>query len=42
LSFIWSVSCIVGILSFFLTSTDQQVHNMCVLLWLCYLTQDIF
>ena len=42
LNFMWSVNCILGILSFWLISTYQLVHTMCVLLWLGYLTQDIF
>ena len=40
LSFIWSVSCIMGIPTFFLISTYKWVHTMCVLLWLGYLTQN--
>jgi hypothetical protein len=40
LSFIWSVSCIMGIPKFFLISIYQWVHTICVLLWLGYLTQD--
>jgi hypothetical protein len=41
LSFIWSVSCNMCILSFWLISTYQWwVWTMCVLFWLGYLTQD--
>jgi hypothetical protein len=40
LSFMWSVNCILGILSFWLIPTYQWVHTTCVLLWLGYLTQD--
>jgi hypothetical protein len=41
LSFMCSVNCILGILSFCLKSTYQWVHNICVLLRLAYLTQDV-
>ena len=40
-SFIWSLNWIYCILwTFWLISTYQWVHTMCILLWLCYLTQD--
>jgi hypothetical protein len=39
LSFMCSVNCILGILTFSgLISIYQWVHIMCVLLWLGYLT----
>jgi hypothetical protein len=40
LSFMWSLICILGIPKFGLIFTYQWVHTMCVLLWLCDLTQD--
>jgi hypothetical protein len=42
LNFIWSVSCIMGILYFWLISIYQWVHTMHVLLGLGYLAQNIF
>jgi hypothetical protein len=39
LRFIWSVSCVLGILSFW-TNIYFSVRIICVLLWPGYLTQD--
>jgi hypothetical protein len=39
---LWSVSCIMDILNFWLVFIYQRVHIIHVLLVLSYLTQDIF
>jgi hypothetical protein len=42
LKFMWSVNCILGIPSFWANIPYKWDHTMCVVLWLGYLTQDIF